>query len=101
MGGSFFQQACLKGHILLVDWLVPGARPGEIATLSTIPTNPVPPLTCWGPAEHGHRPHGMMHASGACLEGASLPSNPPLAAIFFLPVQDETSWGGEDLQLNL
>ncbi|KAF7657787.1 hypothetical protein LDENG_00021830 [Lucifuga dentata] len=64
-GGQFFSASVFKRHVLFVDWLVPGARPGEIASLSTIPTNPVPPLTCWEPAEHRHRPHGMMHASGA------------------------------------
>lgn len=51
-GGQFFSASVFKRHVLCVDWLVPGARPGEIASLSTIPTNPVPPLTCWGPAEH-------------------------------------------------
>ena len=51
-GGQFFSASVFRRHVLCVDWLVPGARPGEIASLSTIPTNPVPPLTCWGPAEH-------------------------------------------------
>lgn len=51
-GGQFFSASVFKRHVLCVDWLVPGARTGEIASLSTIPTNPVPPLTFWGPAEH-------------------------------------------------
>ncbi|TDG97865.1 hypothetical protein EPR50_G00212230 [Perca flavescens] len=57
-GGQFFSASVFKRHVLCVDWLVPGARPGEIASLSTIPTNPVPPLTCWGPAEHKTPPPG-------------------------------------------
>lgn len=52
LGGSVFSASVFKRSVLCVDWLVPGARPGEIASLSTIPTNPVPPLTCWGLAEH-------------------------------------------------
>lgn len=51
-GGQFFSANVFQRPVLCVDWLVPGARPGEIASLSTISTNPVPPLTCWGPAEH-------------------------------------------------
>ncbi|KAA8581385.1 hypothetical protein FQN60_002966, partial [Etheostoma spectabile] len=57
-GGQFFSASVFKRHVLCVDWLVPGARPGKIASLSTIPTNPVPPLTCWGLAEHKTPPPG-------------------------------------------
>lgn len=59
-GGQLFSANVFRRSVLCVDWLVPGARPGEIASLSTISTNPVPLPPLHSSATHS-RPNHPTH----------------------------------------
>lgn len=110
-GGQLFSANVFRRSVLCVDWLVPGARPGEIASLSTISTNPVPLPPPHSSATHSlpTHPTHLWPAGGrlntrlrpppwddACVwrliggRAFALYPSPP-AAIFFLPARDETS----------
>lgn len=91
LGGSFFQRTCFRGSSSA--WIGSCQEPGRVRSHPSPRYHPIlsPLWPAGGRLNTRHSPHGMMHASGAWLEGASLPSIPPPAAIFFLPARDETS----------
>lgn len=77
LGGGFTcGRRVSEGAALCVDWLVPGARPGEIASLSTLSTNPVTPPNPLAPPP----PHPSQHTFdllGPAEHKDSAPPPPP------------------------